>query len=91
MTVKELRDKLDNYIKKDPPDTWQLNDCELDELYYKERCEERANRQVVLIDDGMHPKYFKTEDSFGTTIYKNTNIEEKVFAITFDKILGEII
>jgi hypothetical protein len=90
MTVKELRDKLDNYIKKDPPDLWQLNDCELDKLYYDERCEERANRQVVLIDDGMHPKYFRIEDGFGTTIYENTNIDEKVFAITFDKLIGEI-
>ena len=90
MTVKELRDKLDNYIKKDPPNLWQLNDCELDEMYYKERCEERANREVILIDDGTLPKYFRTEDSFGTTIYENTNIDEKVFAITFYKLAGEI-
>jgi hypothetical protein len=90
MTVKELRDKLDNYIKKDPPDLWQLNDCELDKLYYDERCNERANRQVVLIDDGMQPKYFRTEDGFGTTICENINIDEKVFAITFDKLIGEI-
>lgn len=33
MTVQELRDKLDNYIKKDPPDIWQLNDIEIDKLY----------------------------------------------------------
>ena len=45
MTVQELRDILDNFIKKDPPDIWQLNDCELDKLFYKERCEERANRK----------------------------------------------
>ena len=86
MTVQELRDKLDAYIKKDPPDTWQLNDGQLDELYYKERCEERANRQVVLIDDGMQPKYFRTEDGFGTTI----SDKENVFAIAFDKLFGEI-
>lgn len=86
MTVKELRDKLDNYIKKDPPDLWQLNDCELDKLYYDERCEERANRKVVLIDDGMQSKYFKTDDCFGTALADN----EKVFAILFDKFLGEI-
>ena len=86
MTVRELRDKLDAYIKKDPPDLWQLNDCELDELYYKERCEERANRRVVLIDDGMQPKYFKTENGFGTMILD----KEKVFAISFDNYLGEI-
>ena len=90
MTVRELRDKLDAYIKKDPPDLWQLNDCELDKLYYDERCEERANRQVVLVDDGMQPKYFKTENGFGTTIYKNTYKDAKVFAIIFDKLLGEI-
>ena len=65
MTVKELRDKLDAYIKKDPPDTWQLNDCTLDKLYYDERCEERANRQVMICDDGMSPKYFNIEFSGG--------------------------
>ena len=86
MTVKELRDKIDAYIKKDPPDTWQLNDGQLDELYYKERCEERANRQVVLVDDGMQPKYFKTENGFGIM----TSDNENVFAITFDNCLGEI-
>ena len=86
MTVKELRDKLDAYIKKDPPDTWQLNDCMLDKLYYDERCEERANRQVVLVDDGMQPKYFKIDDGFGIGNLNN----EKVFAIAFDKCLGEI-
>ena len=86
MTVQELRDKLDNYIKTDPPDIWQLNDCKLDELYYKERCEERANSEVILIDDGMQPKYFKTDNCFGTTLADN----EKVFAIIFDKFLGKI-
>ena len=86
MTVKELRDKLDNYIKKDPLDQWQSNDCELDKLYYDERCKERANRQVVLIDDCIQPKYFRIEDSFGTTLVNN----EEVFAIIFDKLLGEI-
>lgn len=86
MTVKELRDKLDSYIEKDPPDLWQLNDCGLDKLYYDERCEERANRKVVLIDDGMQSKYFKTDDCFGTTLADN----EEVFAILFDKLLGEI-
>lgn len=86
MTVKELRDKLDNYIKTDPPDIWQLNDIEIDKLYYQRRCEERANRKVILIDDGMQPKYFKTDDCFGTTLSDN----EKVFAIIFDKFLGKI-
>lgn len=81
MTVKELRDKLDNYIKKDPPDIWQLNDIELDKLYYQRRCEERANNEVILIDDGMQPKYFRTEGCFGTTLSDT----EKVFAIIFDK------
>lgn len=86
MTVQELKDKLDNYIKKDPSDLWQLNDCELDELSYIERCNERANRQVILIDDGMQSKYFKTNECFGTTLSNN----EEVFAIIFDKLLGEI-
>lgn len=86
MTVQELKDKLDNYIKKDPSDLWQLNDCELDELSYIERCNERANRQVILIDDGIQSKYFKTNECFGTTLSNN----EEVFAIIFDKLLGEI-
>ena len=86
MTVQELKDKLDNYIKKDPSDLWQLNDCELDELSYIERCNERANRQVILIDDSMQSKYFKTNECFGTTLSNN----EEVFAIIFDKLLGDI-
>lgn len=81
MTIKELRDKLDNYIKNDPPDIWQLNDIELDKLFYKERCEERANRKVVLIDDSEQSKYFKPDYCFGTTLPDNEN----VFAIKFDK------
>ena len=90
MTVQELRDKLDNYIKKDPPDILQLNDVELDKLHYQKRCEERANREVILIDDGMKPTYFRTDDCFGTTIYEDTNINEKVFGIIFDKYIGKI-
>lgn len=81
MTVQELRDMLDNFIKKDSSDIWQLNDCELDELYYKERCEERANGKVILIDDSMQSKYFKIDYCFGTTLSDNEN----VFAIKFDK------
>lgn len=61
MTVQELKDKLDNYIKKDPPNLWQLNDVELDKLYYEERCKERANRKVIICDDGMKPKFFDIE------------------------------
>jgi hypothetical protein len=34
----------------------------------------------------MQPKYFRIENGFGTTISDN----EKVFAIVFDKYLGEI-
>ena len=87
-------EKSENTIEKYIRDVTRffewLNDCELDKLYYDERCEERANRQVVLVDDGMQPKYFRTENGFGTTIYKNTYKDEKVFAIIFDKLLGEI-
>lgn len=53
MTVIELRDALNRYISKDPPDTWQLNDVEVDAAAYRERCENRANREVVITDDGM--------------------------------------
>lgn len=86
MTVQELRDRLDNYIKKDTNDMLQLNDVELDKYYYQKRCEERANREVILIDDGMLPKYYSTESCFGTKLSNN----EKVFAIIFDHYIGKI-
>ena len=68
MTVKELRDSLDEYIKRDPPDIWQTNDIELDEKYYQDRCKRRENREVVIIDDGMQPKHFSVNFATGTTI-----------------------
>jgi hypothetical protein len=61
MTVQELIDSLNNYIKKDPPDTWQLNDCDLDEMYYKERCQERANQEVQLVDMSTYDKDYRFE------------------------------
>ena len=70
MTVKELRDALYNYIKKDPPDLWQLNDVEADAAAYKERCEERENAEVIILDDGMQPKYFNVDSAFGTSMPK---------------------
>ena len=68
MTVKELRDILDEYIKRDPPDTWQLNDVEADAAAYRERCKVRANREVVITDDGMQPKHFGVNFATGTII-----------------------
>ena len=85
MTVKELRDRLDNYIKHDPPDTWQLNDVEADAQAYKERCKDRENQQIVILDDGMKPKFFDVESAFGMPYEKEVSqgIFEKhdVFAI----------
>lgn len=49
----------------------------------KNACKERANRRVILIDDGIQSKYFKTNDCFRTTLSDN----EEVFTITFDKFL----
>lgn len=68
MTVKELRDALDRYISKDPPDTWQLNDVEADAAAYRERCKVRANRKVVITDDGMQARHFGVNFAVGTTI-----------------------
>ena len=68
MTVKELRDRLDNYIKHDSPDTWQLNDVEADAQAYKERCKDRENQQIIILDDGMKPRYFAAEAAFGVPI-----------------------
>lgn len=68
MTVRELRDKLDHYIKTDPPDQWQLNDVKLDAQAYEERCKERENHRVVIADDGMTPKYFDIDSQIGLTI-----------------------
>ena len=88
MTVKELRDRLDNYIKHDSPDTWQLNDVEADAQAYKERCKERENQQIVILDDGMTPRYFAAEAAFGVPIAKElmpgTYVMCDCFAISTD-------
>lgn len=68
MTVIELRDALNRYISKDPPDTWQLNDVEADAAAYRERCKVRANRKVVITDDGMQARHFGVNFATGTTI-----------------------
>jgi hypothetical protein len=92
MTVKELRDALDNYIKKDPPDLWQLNDSDADAAAYKERCEERENREVIILDDGMQPKYFSIDSAFGTSMPKQLEadsahyIMKEIFALCTDLI-----
>jgi len=90
MTVKELRDALDNYIKKDSPDLWQLNDCDADAAAYEERCTERGNREVIILDDGMQPKYFNVDSAFGTSRPKQSTLDkacyrmEEVFALCID-------
>ena len=90
MTVKELRDALDKYINKDPPDLWQLNDCEADAVAYKERCEECENAEVIILDDGMQPKYFNVDSAFGTSMPKKLEVDnvhyimKDVFALCTD-------
>lgn len=90
MTVEELRDALDAYIKKDPPDLWQLNDVELDEKMYKRRCSERAKNEVIILDDGMQPKHFSILSAFETSMPKHSAMGkacycmEEVFALCTD-------
>ena len=88
MTVKELRDRLDDYIKRDPPGLWQLNDVEADAAAYAERCTERSRNEVIILDDGMKPKHFSLLMAFGTTICpmdKHGKFKEKeVFALSTD-------
>ena len=81
MTVQELIDKLNDYIKKDPPDTWQLNDCDLDEMYYKERCEKRANHKVKLVDTSSLNNDTVKIDCVGSYSDQNGN---DICAILFD-------
>lgn len=79
MTVKELRDKLDNYIKQDPPNLWQLNDCELDALYYKERCEERGNKRVVIMQNSFATD---VKEAYASSINNNVlNGNEEIFEL----------
>ena len=88
MTVKELKDALDRYIRKDPPDLWQLNDVEADAAAYDARCKEREASEVIILDDGMQPKHYGLLMAFGTTIYpigKDGSINGKdVFALSTD-------
>ena len=88
MTVKELRDALDRYVRKDPPGLWQLNDIEADAAAYDARCKEREESEVIILDDGMKPKHYGLLMAFGTTIYpmaKDGSISSKdVFALSTD-------
>ena len=62
MTVRELKDALDAYIKRDPPDIWQTNDVELDAKAYAERCAERAGRNVIILSGDT---LFSAQGAFG--------------------------
>lgn len=88
MTVIELRDALDKYISKDPPDTWQLNDVEADAAAYRERCKVRANRKVVITDDGMQARHFGVNFAAGMTIVSElmpgTYVSNDVLALITD-------
>ena len=87
MTVQELIDKLNDYIKKDPPDTWQLNDGDLDEIYYKERCQERANHEVRVIDTSVVKNFSAKVDSVTS---HNVNNTKDVCALMFNGLLMRI-
>ena len=85
MTVKELRDRLDDYIKRDPLDLWQLNDVETDAKAYKERCKEREEQEAVVLDNGMKAKFFDIKSTFRMPYEKEISQgsfeEHDVFAI----------
>lgn len=72
MTVQELRDKLDHYIKHDIGDVCMFNDVDLDRWSYEDRCNARANHQVIFCDDGMDPKHYSIS-AFGSTISREVS------------------
>lgn len=61
MTAKELRDWLDSYIKNDPPDIWQLNDCDLDKEAYARRKAERESAEVLVCPESGTTHIFKVK------------------------------
>lgn len=80
MTVKELRDKLDDYIKRDPPDLWQLNDVEADAKAYEERCKERENTEIVVDINGDSSTLVEVKTAYGKHSYLNPN-QKDIFAL----------
>jgi len=84
MTVKQLHDLLESYMKCGIGDGWQLNDVELDKQIREERC----NTPVLIVDDGMKAKFIEPKFTMltqasefkGHGIYKPKN----VFGIVVD-------
>lgn len=87
MTVQELKDKLDEYIKQDPSDMWQLNDIELDAEAYNERCKERANHEVRVMDTSVVKNISAKVD--GITSHNVTNTKD-VCVLMFNGLLMRI-
>ena len=87
MTVKELIDRLDAYVKRDPPDIWMLNDVEADREAYQERCKERENTKVIVKLEGPNGEYnIKAMTAYGCSIPidKNFTHSEGAFIICAD-------
>ena len=80
MTVKELRDRLDDYIMRDPPDLWQLNDVEADAKTYKDRCKERENIEIVVDINGDNSILVEVKAAYGKHSYLNLN-QKDIFAL----------
>lgn len=80
MTVKELRDKLNEYIDTDPPHLWQLNDVEADAKTYKERCKERENTEIVVDINSDSSTLVEVKAAYGKHSYLNPN-QKDIFAL----------
>jgi len=81
LTVKQLRDFCDWYIKHDSDDIVLSNDRQLDKELYDKRCRDRENDKVLFCDDSMKPRYFNVScmgSKFSRKIeickYKDENI-----------------
>ena len=80
MTVIELRDVLDKYIKTDPPGLWQLNDVEADAENYRTRCKERENAKIVVDIKGDGSTPVEVKAAYGNHSYLNSN-EKDIFTL----------
>lgn len=80
MTVKELRDKLDDYIKRDPLDLWQLNDVEADAKNYRMRCKERENVEIAVDIKSDGSTLVEVKAAYGKHSYLNPN-QKDIFVL----------
>ena len=84
MTVKELHDYLEWYMREGDGDV-VLNDVDADQKNYEDRC----NREVVLVDDGMSPRGYNIKMATGTHRSRprddgNYSFED-IVALVFDR------